>query len=159
MGRSSAYLHHYVYFCSSTYHRALCGFSGHWAYVAGASRLSCSQCVLAGTHDLKTGAFNNPATWLELALFELDCGWSFKQDLWLAFLGVDLDLAFKRLDGLGQVLRALGLVQGCCWQVVLALLARVSPDAIALWHKDTLALLAHKVGARHILERKIRVRL
>lgn len=132
-------------FKQGCYYQALCGFSGHWAYVAGASRLSCSQCVLAGTHDLKTGAFNNPATWLELALFELDCGWSFKQDLWLAFLGVDLDLAFERLDGLGQVLRALGLVRGCCWQVVLVLLRRVSPDAIALWQKDTLARLAQKI--------------
>jgi hypothetical protein len=49
------------------------------------------------------------------------------------------------LDGLGQVLRALGLVQGCCWQVVLELLARVSPDAIALWQKETLAQVAQSI--------------
>lgn len=68
------------------FHEAFNGWKGHWAYVTGNSRLSCSQCVLASRADLENGAKLNQSTWRKLVQMEQESGWSFKNDMALSDL-------------------------------------------------------------------------
>jgi 3'-phosphoadenosine 5'-phosphosulfate sulfotransferase (PAPS reductase)/FAD synthetase len=126
-------------FRQGDYWKALENFSAHWAYVAGNSRLSCSQCVLASMGDLKTGALHNPFTWLELALLEQESEWSFKRDFWLTSLRSHIFTMSS--DQRYQLLRALyglGLVQRWADYFRLQLLQQVSMYAIAVWTNEFL---------------------
>lgn len=67
-------------FSQGLYREAFEGFPGHWAYVAGNSRLSCSMCVLASQADVLNGALLNPRTWEILAKMEQESGWAFQQN-------------------------------------------------------------------------------
>lgn len=126
-------------FRQGDFRSALEGFPAHWAYIAGNSRLSCSQCVLASMGDLKTGALHNPLTWLELALLEQESEWSFKRDFWLTSLrSYVLMMSADQRQQLLKVLYELQLVRRWASSFRLQFLQVVSLDAIAVWTDEFL---------------------
>lgn len=87
------------------------GWQGHWAYVSGNSRLSCSQCVLASRGDLENGAKLNQGTWRELVTMEQESGWSFKNKFALGELASTIEgLPLGWVDAVYASLRELGLI-------------------------------------------------
>jgi 3'-phosphoadenosine 5'-phosphosulfate sulfotransferase (PAPS reductase)/FAD synthetase len=129
-------------FGEGKYYEALDGFPGHWVYVSGNSRMSCSMCVLASGSDIRNGAILNPLTWLELALLELESGWSFKADLWLASLA-ELVTRFplERRRRLLQALYDLNLVRRWQPSYSLPLLASLAPAMTMFWSEAFLSFL------------------
>lgn len=129
-------------FGKGQYVEALDGFSGHWVYVSGNTRMSCSMGVLASEADIRNGAILNPLTWLELALLELESGWSFKADLWLASLAeLVAQFPIERRRRLLHALYDLTLVQR--WQPTysLHLLASLAPAMTIFWTEAFLTCL------------------
>lgn len=93
------------------FHDAFAGWRGHWAYVAGNSRLSCSQCVLASRADLENGAKLNQETWRMLVQMEQESGWSFKQDLALSDLAPIVEnTSSEWVNQIYQTLRNLDMI-------------------------------------------------
>lgn len=129
-------------FGEGNYYAALDGFPGHWVYVSGNSRMSCSMCVLASGSDIRNGAILNPLTWLELALLELESGWSFKADLWLASLA-ELVTRFplERRRRLLQALYDLNRVRRWHPSYSLPLLASLAPAMTMFWSEAFLIFL------------------
>ncbi len=127
-------------FAQGQYRKALAGFHhAHWSYVAGASRHSCSMCIFSSAFELGVGAKFNPLTWLELALLELESGWSFKADLWLANLrGVVRGMTPARLKLLYGVLYELQLVKRWGTGFNMAFLATTSPELLGFYTFDFL---------------------
>ena len=124
---------------------ALKGWPGHWAYVSGNSRLSCSMCVLASAADIRNGAEHNPSTWLELATMEVQSGWSFQQGKWLSDLNVGLEDRMETTEKLFADLKALGLIEQWNPMFVIALLSVVPVLVIACWKKRVQLALAAAV--------------
>ena len=123
---------------------ALSGWSAHWAYVSGNSRLSCSLCVLASSTDIQNGAKHNVATWLELALMETQSGWSFQQGKWLNAVSIAPSEQLQTTQEVMAVLCELKLIKR--WNSIFALakpllrriaLLRTAPTGIvALWQSE-----------------------
>ena len=70
--------------------QALNGWLAHPAYVKGAHRLSCSLCILADRETLRSGAFNNPLYYRALIWYEIESGYPFQQNHWLASVAPEL---------------------------------------------------------------------
>lgn len=70
--------------------QALNGFPAHPAYVKGAHRLSCSLCILADRETLRSGAYNNPSYYRALVWYEIESGYPFQQNRWLAAIAPEL---------------------------------------------------------------------
>lgn len=64
--------------------QALSGWPAHPAYVKGANRLSCSLCILGDEATLRTGAYDSPAYYRQLVWWEIESGYPFQQQRWLA---------------------------------------------------------------------------
>lgn len=67
---------------------ALEGWDSHPAYVWGNDRLSCAICILGSRGDLVNGARHRPETWRLMYEMEEESGWTFRQDVSLAEIGV-----------------------------------------------------------------------
>ena len=129
-------------FGNGQYVEALDGFPGHWVYVSGNSRMSCSMCVLASGADIRNGAILNPLTWLELALLELESGWSFKADLWLASLAELVSrFPIERRRRLLDALYTLNLMRRWPPAYSLLLLASLAPAMTMFWSEAFLTFL------------------
>lgn len=74
------------------------GFPLHEAYHLGATRLSCSYCVLASIHNLaiSANAPGNHQAYGEIVAIELASGFSFQPGRWLADVAPDLLQASQR---------------------------------------------------------------
>jgi len=119
---------------------ALKGFQGHWGYIAESSRLSCSQCVLASLNDLKVGALFNPLVWLELALLELESGWSFKNNWWLCTLRNHVRQHTQSFrNKLLKVLYDMGLVDRFAPGFSLAVMTMVPAEISMYWTDEFFA--------------------
>lgn len=124
---------------------ALSGWSAHWAYVSGNSRLSCSLCVLASAADIQNGARHNVTTWLELALMETQSGWSFQQGKWLSTLTIDPSERFQATRRLLTALYGLNLFQRWGALFAITLLSKVSLLTLVCWAEDIHITLATAV--------------
>ncbi len=71
---------------------AFVGWPAHPAYVMGNQRLSCAICVLASRSDIRNGALHNPDLYQALVAMEQESGFSFRQDLRLADLGLSAEI-------------------------------------------------------------------
>lgn len=90
---------------------AFAGWAGHWAYVTGNSRLSCSQCVLANRADLENGARLNQDVWMELVQMEQESGWTFKSKFALSELATIVEATPPAwVEKVYATLRSLGLI-------------------------------------------------
>lgn len=70
--------------------QALQGWPSHPAYVKGSRRLSCSLCIMGDLETLRSGAYNNPGYYRTLVWFEIESGFPFQQQRWLADVAADL---------------------------------------------------------------------
>lgn len=73
-------------FLSRCFSEAFNGWLGHYAYIIGNERLSCSLCFFAPTEELLRGATYNPQVWKNYCRLEQLSGSSFKSDLSLSEL-------------------------------------------------------------------------
>ena len=126
--------------------QALQGFPCHWAYVSSNSRLSCSLCVLASSHDILNGAQHNLRTWIELALMEVTSGWSFQQGRWLLSLASeDIALSLTKEKRLRKVLCDLQLVQPVNPSFFLSLIRLCKLAQLAFWTEEAVVAIAHQL--------------
>lgn len=84
--------------------QALAGWFSHPAYVKLARRLSCSLCILADRETLRSGAYNNPSYYRALVWYEIESGYPFQQNHWVASIAPELltDEQHTALIGLPQ---------------------------------------------------------
>lgn len=94
------------------------------------------MCVLASGADIHNGASHNIAPWLELALMEMQSGWSFQQGNWLSALDIDPSEQLQAAKELFAVLVELKLVKRWGALFAIALLQEMPTAVIALWHND-----------------------
>jgi 3'-phosphoadenosine 5'-phosphosulfate sulfotransferase (PAPS reductase)/FAD synthetase len=82
--------------------RALSGWPCHPAYVKGARRLSCSLCILGDKSTLRSGAYNSPTYYRSLVWFEIESGFPFQQQSWLADIAPEL-LTDEQVEALAHL--------------------------------------------------------
>jgi 3'-phosphoadenosine 5'-phosphosulfate sulfotransferase (PAPS reductase)/FAD synthetase len=105
-----------------------------WAYIAGSSRFSCSLCIMSSGCDRTVGAVHNVMTWRELAIDELDSGWSYQQGFALHSMAKQItQLPPEQRHALHRVLCALGLVHPLPGNLVLELLKRTRLEWLLFW--------------------------
>ena len=126
--------------------QALQGFPCHWAYVSSNSRLSCSLCVLASSHDILNGARHNLRTWIELALMEVTSGWSFQQGRWLLSLASEnIALSLAKEKRLRKVLCDLQSVQPVNPAFFLSLIRLCKLAQLTFWTEEAVVVIAHQL--------------
>ncbi|MGB3766945.1 MAG: hypothetical protein WA947_10340, partial [Phormidesmis sp.] len=125
---------------------ALQGFPCHWVYVSSNSRLSCSLCVLASSHDILNGAQHNLCTWIELALMEVTSGWSFQQGRWLLSLASEnIALLLAKEKRLRKVLCDLQLVRPVNPIFLLSLVCLCELTQLLFWTEEAIVAIAHQL--------------
>lgn len=127
--------------------QALQGFPCHWAYVSSNSRLSCSLCVLASSHDILNGSKHNLHTWIELALMEVVSGWSFQQGRWLSLLASEnIALLLAKEKRLRKVLGDLQLVRPINQVFLLSLILVCNSTHLLFWTDEAVVAIAHQLS-------------
>lgn len=133
--------------------QALQDFPCHWAYVSSNSRLSCSLCVLASSHDILNGSQHNLHTWIELALMEAVSGWSFQQGRWLLSLASEnIALSLTKEKRLRKVLCDLQLVRPVNPLFLLSLICTCKLAQLAFWTEEAVVAISHQLRICSFLE-------
>ena len=127
--------------------QALQGFPCHWAYVSSNSRLSCSLCVLASSHDILNGSKHNLHTWIELALMEVVSGWSFQQGRWLSSMASEnIALLLAKEKRLRRVLCDLQLVRPINQIFLLSLILVCKSTYLLFWTDEAVVAISHQLS-------------